>query len=52
MTRRVTRFSCTKVGWTWQFPAEMRSISAILNGGPVHWLRDQRSALVGSYQLV
>jgi hypothetical protein len=32
--------------------AEMRSISAILNGGPVHWLRNQRSALVGSCQSV
>jgi hypothetical protein len=32
--------------------AEMRPISAILNGGPVHWLRNQCSALVGSYQSV
>jgi hypothetical protein len=32
--------------------AEMRPISAILNGGPVHWLRNQCSALVGLYQSV
>jgi hypothetical protein len=35
-----------------QREAEMRPISAILNGGPVHWLRNQCNALVGSYQSV
>jgi hypothetical protein len=38
--------------WTRCIEPEMRSISAILNGGPVHWLRNQRSALVGSCQSV